>query len=191
MACGISSRRPTSLKIALIVEGLSDKILFNEQRQWFSSKGVEIDIIVAGNKHTMITKALKFYKASIISGATNIIFLPYQNGDQCALVTRGRMHADNLPGATTLVIKRELEAWILADSNCINCKLDPNYHTSGITDNLSNPKQILISMFQKKLGYTPTTVESVKMFADRFSIEQAAHANKSAKRLVDLIISLN
>jgi len=178
------------LKIALIVEGLSDKIILDEQRQWFLSLGMEIDIIVAGDKITMIRKALKFYKASIISGATRVIFLPDQNGDQCALVTRKRINADNLPNATTSVMQRELEAWILADHNCINCTIDPNYHTSGITDNVINPKQNLFSMIKRKLGYEPTTVESAKIFANQFSIVQAANANNSAKRFINLVNSL-
>lgn len=178
------------MKIALIVEGLSDNILLDEQRQWFLSLGMEIDIITAGDKHNMIRKALKFYNASIASGATHVIFLPDQNGDQCALVTRKKVNADDLPGATTLVIKRELEAWILADRHCINCTLDPNYHTSGTTDNVLNPKQTLFSLIHKKLGYTPSTVEAAKMFADQFSIVKAAVANHSAQRLINLVSSL-
>lgn len=178
------------MKIALIVEGLSDNILLNEQRQWFSSLGIETDIITAGGKSNMIRKALKFYKTSIASGASHVIFLPDQNGDQCALVTRNKVNADHLPGSTTLVVKRELEAWILADRRCINCTLDPNYHTSGTTDNVSSPKQTLFSLIDKKLGYIPTAVEAAKIFADQFSIVRAAVANRSAQRLINIVSSL-
>jgi len=190
MACRLSKRGEGFLKIALIVEGFSDNILLSEQRRWFSSLGMEIDIITAGDKRSMIRKAIKFYNASIASGASHVIFLPDQNGDQCALVTRKKVNADDLPRATTLVIKRELEAWILADRRCLNCKLDPNYHTSGTTDNVPNPKQILFSLIHKKLGYTPTAVEAAKIFADQFSIVRAAVANNSAKRLVNIVNSL-
>lgn len=132
---------------------------------------------------------MKFYRSSIISGADQIIFLPDQNGDACALVTRNKINIDSLPKATTIAIKRELEAWILADSHCIRCALVSNYHTSGITDNIIDAKETLYSIVNRNLGFRPTSVEAANIFANHFSIEKAASVNTSAKRLVDLVNS--
>ena len=178
------------MRITFIVEGPSDDILLNGQRTWFSSLGLDIDIITAGDKHNMARKAMKFYSASIISGADYVVFLPDQDGDACASVTRDKIGVDHLPQATTLVIKRELEAWVLADSHCINCAVGSNYHTAGITDNIIDPKEKLFSIIHKNFGYIPTSVEAAKIFSNHFSFEKAALANNSASRLVRLANSL-
>ena len=170
------------MKIVLIVEGLSDTIIFNMQRQWFESHGVDFQVISADGKSEMIKKAHKFYRTSILSGAQYVVFLPDQNGDTCALVTRQRVNVDSLPNATTIALKRELEAWILADRDCMNSAIDPNYHTSGQTDSIQYPKDILFSIIERKKGYRPTTAEAAKMVAPLFSIDRASVANTSTKR---------
>ena len=178
------------MRVTFIVEGPSDNIILNGQLPWFASLGLDIDIITAGNKCNMARKATKFYNASIISGADHVVFLPDQDRDACALVTRNKIGVDQLPRATTIVVKRELEAWILADFHCINCTVAPNYHTVGITDDIIDPKEKLSSIIHKKLGYIPTSVEAANIFSNHFCLEKAASANNSASRLLRLTNSL-
>ena len=190
MAFRLSQRRKGFLRITFVVEGPSDSILLNEQRPWFLSLGIGIEIITTNGKDNMVRKAIKYYNTSIISGADKVVFLPDQHGDTCALVTRGILGVDSLPHATTLVIKRELEAWILADSNCVNCALNCNYHAPGTTDNIIDPKAKLFSVVYRNRGYIPSSVEAAKLFCRHFSIEKAAVQNNSAKRLITLVSSL-
>lgn len=181
------------MKISFIVEGDSDKIILNGQRNWVSSLGLEFDIYPTYGKPNMIKSALKHYRIARLYDFSNIIFLPDQNSDQCALVTRQKIGMDSKERAVTIVLKRELEAWILADGQCIRDSLGINYRPSGQTDAEMDPKQRLLSILKSKLGYLPTEIEVAMLVAPCFSITRAAIANTSAKRFKDFIerISVN
>lgn len=175
------------MRISLIVEGDSDKIILDRQRNWFNSLGLEFDIVTTYGKKSMIKSAMKHYNIALLKGAINVIFLPDQNGDQCALVTRQNIGMDSQSRAVTIVMKRELEAWILADGQSIRDSISINYRPSGYTDAEIDPKQKLLSILQRKLGYLPTEIEIAMLIAPYFSITRAARANTSAKRFKDFI----
>lgn len=175
------------MKVFLIVEGDSDKILLDGQRNWFDSLGLELNIVPTYGKQNMVKTAMKHHKIAILCGASNIIFLPDQNGDVCALVTRQRIGMDSQDRAVTIVMKRELEAWILADGQCVRDTLNVSYSPAGQTDRELNPKQKLHSILKRTLGYFPTEIEATTMIASRFSISRAAMNNTSAKRFKELI----
>lgn len=178
------------MKIFLIVEGDSDKILFDSQRRWFDYLGLELDIVPTYGKQNMIKTAKKHYKISIIRSANSIVFLPDQNGDVCALVTRQRIGINSLDKAVTIVIKREIEAWVLADGQCIRDSIHVQYSPAGQTDMEVDPKQKLHSILKSKFGYLPTNIEAAKMLASNFSINRAAMNNTSAKRFKEFIESV-
>jgi hypothetical protein len=175
------------MRISFVVEGDSDKIILDGQRNWFNSLGLEYDTFPTYGKKNMIKSAMKHYRISFLQGYNNIIFLPDQNGDQCALVTRQKLGMDLKDRAVTIVMKRELEAWILADGQCIRDSIGIDCRPCGQTDTEMNPKQKLLSTLQGKFGYFPTEVEVARLVAPHFSIIRAAIANTSAKRFKDFI----
>jgi len=175
------------VRISFIVEGDSDKIILDGQRNWFSSLGLEYDIVPTGGKKNMIKSAMKHYRIALLHGCSNIIFLPDQNGDQCALVTRKMIGMDSVNRAVTIVMKRELEAWILADGQCIQDSVGINYRPSGQTGAEMDPKQRLLAILKSKLGYLHTEIEVATLVAPCFSITRAAIANNSAKRFKEFI----
>lgn len=179
------------MRISFIVEGDSDKIILDGQRNWFSSLGLEYDIVPTGGKKNMIRSAMRHYRIAHLTGSSNIIFLPDQNGDICALVTRQRISMNSKDRAVTIVLKRELEAWILADGQCIRDSVGINYRPSGQTDAEMDPKQRLLSILKSKLGYLPTEIEVATLVAPCFSITRAAIANTSAKRFKEFIESIS
>ena len=175
------------MKVVLIVEGNSDIILLKSQSQWFESKGLHIQLISTGGKSRMVKYARKYCRLALIPDVHSIIFLPDQNGDTCPLQTCQKLNIDSLNKAVTIVLIHELEAWILADRVCVNRIVDDNYHISGQTDDILDPKQKLFSMFHRKFGYTPSETESASLAAPCFSIERAARANTSANRFKQFI----
>ena len=175
------------MRISFIVEGDSDKIILDGQRNWFSSLGLEYDTFPTYGKPNMIKSAMKRYNIALLQDFGSIIFLPDQNSDACALVTRQMIGMDSKDRAVTIVMKRELEAWILADGQCIRDSIGINYRPAGQTDAEIDPKQKLLSILRRKLGYFPTEIEVATLTAPNFSITRAAMANTSAKRFKEFI----
>ena len=175
------------MKVVLVVEGNSDVILFKEQSQWFESMGLDTQIISTDGKSNMKIKARKYCCFSRSPDVQHLLFFPDQDMDICALQTCQKLNVDALDKVTIIVLKRQLEAWILADSECINSTIDTSYHLSGQTDNILDPKRELFSLFHRKLGYTPSEVEITSWVAPYFSIERAARSNTSANRFKQLI----
>lgn len=179
------------MRVSFIVEGDSDKIILEGQRGWFNSLGLEFDIFPTNGKDRMIKSAMKHYRIALLQDFNNIVFLPDQNSDPCALVTRQKIGIDSKDRAITIVLKRELEAWILADGQCIRDAIAVNYRPSGQTDAETYPKQKLCSIIKKKLGYFPTEIEVATLASPHFSITRAAMANTSAKRFKNFIESIS
>jgi len=176
------------LKIFLIVEGPSDELVFRGQCEWFDSLGIDLHVRMTNGKKDMIKSALKHYRIAVISNADYIIFLPDLHGDSCALVTRQQIDMDSKDKVYTIVVKPEIEAWILADGQCIQNCISMNYSPHGQTDVVAYPKQKLKCELKRKLGYLPeSTMEVARIVAPHFSIQRAARNNTSAKRFKELI----
>lgn len=178
------------MKIFLIVEGPSDKIIFKGQNNWFDSLGIESEISPTYGKGKMVKAAEKYYKIARYQNANYIIFLPDQNSDACALVTRQKIGMNSYNKAVTIVMKLQMEAWILADSQCLRDSIRIHYSPAGITDVMVNPKLKLFSIMKNKLGYRPGEVEAAYIAAPHFSIERAAKHNNSARRFKEFIESI-
>jgi len=178
------------LKLFLIVEGQSDEIILKAQNNWFESLGLGKPAIrIADGKGKMIRDAQKHYQTSIHNGADIIIFLLDQDTDICAMATRMALNIDSRNKACVIVIKRELEAWLLADGECIRNTFRSSYHASGQTDSLANPKDRLKSITQQQLGDRLTETEYAYRIAPHFSIVRAAGNNTSAKRFKEFVES--
>lgn len=187
MARGLPYRGKDTVKISLIVEGPSDEIVLGEQKNWFDLLGLEVDIHPTGGKSSMINKARKYCKIAMYTGSEKTIFLPDQDKDICAMVTRQRIGIDSLDGAVTIVMKRKLEAWILADGKCMQDSIGAHYSPVGQTDTEVDCKNKLLHMIKSKRGYLPTTVQAAKIIAKYFSIDRAARNNTSVKRFKEFI----
>ncbi len=179
------------MKIFLIVEGDCDEILLESQLDWFNSLGLYVKIVPTDGKLNMIKKARAHYTAAINCGANKVIFLPDKHGDECALVTRRRIGMNGLDRATTIVIKCEMEAWILADGQCVRACIGMQYRPAGQTDTEVDPKQKLQTQLKRKYGYLPSGLEAAKLVASHFSIHRAARNNTSAKRFKEFIENID
>lgn len=180
------------MKIFIIVEGDSDKTILESQLNWFDTLGLKANIIPTGGKQNMIKKARAHYNAAVSLGADRVIYLPDKHGDACALVTREKIGFDGIRKATTIVVKCELEAWILADGQCVRNCICMQYNPSGQTDAEVDPKQKLQCQLKRKLGYLPSSsIEVAKIVAPHFSIHRAARNNTSAKRFKEFIESIS
>lgn len=176
------------MKLFLIVEGPSDEIIFRYQCDWLKSLGIEkVAIRPADGKDKMIRDAQKHYRTSISQGADIVIFLLDQDNDVCAMATRTKLKVESLDKACVIVVKRELEAWLLADGQCIRNTFRCNYHASGQTDSFMSPKDKLQAITRQQLGYPLTETEYAYRIAPHFSIFRAASNNTSAKRFKEFV----
>ena len=174
-------------KVAIITEGLSDISILNSLNSWFSEKELEVMFINAESKSKMIKNARKHYQTSIYSGCEYVIFLVDQNGEPCVTAVKDKIQLDNIRRVNKLVLKREMEAWMLADGQAIRTATSVHYFPSGMTDRMDDPKQTLKNIFKRGLGYAPTTLEMADSISPYFSIDRSAGNNTSALRFKNII----
>ena len=178
------------MRISIIVEGPSDEIVLSGQKGWLESLGLEVRIHPTGGRASMIKKARQYCKMASNMGCGGVIFLPDQDTDECAMRTRQRLDVDSVEGAVTVVMKRKLEAWILADGECMNECIGTSYSPAGQTDAEADCKTKLRNMIKRRKGYEPTSIEAAKIIAPHFSLLRAARNNTSARRFKDLVESI-
>ncbi|MGF7184100.1 hypothetical protein GGQ84_000180 [Desulfitispora alkaliphila] len=180
------------MKIALVVEGQSDRIFFSSLIDYFKNYGVSIDIIDTGGRPSMFKNAEKHYKACKYGlGADFVIFMPDIDNDVSVDITAEKVKVCSGDNYKVSVIVRELEAWILADGNCINQVLDSDYQPSGITDNIVNPKEKLTHMIYDKLNLKLTAFEIAQKFSPHFSVFRAEQNNNSLNYFLQIIKGLS
>lgn len=180
--------------VALIVEGDSDEIIFNALRNWFETYNINLVVVPTYGINKMIKKSRKHYKAcKYFHNAKYVIFMPDLNSYNCPIFLMNEIELDNYNDAILNVMVKELEAWILADEGCINnsIPIGSNYHTSGFTDDINNPKVKLFNIVKKKLKFWPTEIEAANLFASNFSIERAENHNNSVIRFHNIIKNIN
>lgn len=182
--------RQNTVRVSIIVEGPSDEIVLSGQRSWLESLGLEVSIHPTGGRPSMIKKARQYCKMANNTGCERLVFLPDQDTDECAMRTRQRLDVDSVNGAVTIVMKRKLEAWILADGECMHECIGTSYRPAGQTDTEADCKTKLKNMIKRKKGYEPTSIEAARMVAPHFSVPRAAKNNTSAKRFKDFVESI-
>ncbi len=179
------------MRMHIIVEGDSDRQLLISQKPWFDSLGIEIDIYPSHGKTRMRSNAQKHFEIALVNNAQKVMFLPDQDADVCALVTRQKIGLEYEERVQTVVVKREIEAWLLADGRCIEEAIGLAYQPAGITDLIPDPKQKLFSLIKRKIGHIPTETEAIALLKSHFSIERAAGNNNSARRFRQLVMNLS
>ncbi len=180
------------MKIGLIVEGNSDKILFSSLEKWFKERKIDIEIIESGGKSRMKKNFHKHLKTcKYLLQTEYVIFLPDQDGDSTIEDTISSFPVARDFNYSISVLAKELEAWILSDSTCLNLSFGINRAPAGYTDNIVNPKEVLISLVMKTLKHEITNIEIINILKTTFSLNKAKQNNNSARNFVDLIESLS
>lgn len=180
------------MKVALIVEGRSDELLFKDIYDWFSSKSIEVIVRSAEGKPNIFKKADKHFHSCIYGeGVDHVIFIvDLDYSTEADLISKFKINGDPSKYSIHISIK-ELEAWFLADGDCLSEILGTPYQPSGFTDTIDNPKEVLQLMFRKKFGFIMTEVELVKKIVQHFSLDRAAKNNCSAENFVTKLIQLS
>lgn len=179
------------MKVGIVVEGLSDKDIIKGLSGWFENIGLTVDIITAHDKTRMVKSSRKHFHACIWQGSRIVFFLVDQNADACVLETRNRFDVDSESAVVVSVVKSKLEAWILADGQCIRKCFGTTYTPAGMTDSIRNPKELLFTMFTRKYNYRPTERVVTKMVAPHFSLERASLNNTSARYFRDKALAVS
>ncbi len=180
------------MNIAFIVEGDSDEIIFNTLKNYLKNKNIQLEIVPTYGKSNMLKKARKHYKAcKCLHNAEYVIFFPDLDNDICPEIIKNNICVSENNDVKVNVIVKELEAWILADQDCISSTLNISYHSSGFTDEIIKPKVKLCNIVRKNLGYNPSEIECAKLFSQKFSIERSKELNNSANRLWNFIENLS
>lgn len=183
------------VKVGFIVEGTSDFIILKSERfhdflkHYLSIESSEEFIIIAGNKSNL-KKHFKSYLSKLNKRVQYIFILVDQDDKEvqrrnnkykpldCPIkvVEEIKRHGDNghyvKDNLIFVVMKREMEAWFLADSN-LNFKFD------GQPDEILNPSKLI----EIQLG-TSSHVKIANKIMDGFSLPRAAENSPSAKRFL-------
>lgn len=187
----IPARGKHKVILHFIVEGEFDRQILQGQTEWFSALGIELSVFPTDGKKNMENKAQKFYEIGLWRDAYKIIFMPDQDYDRCALATKAKLGLDHAEKAIVMVVKREIEAWILADGQCITEAIGLSYQPAGITDNDIEPKDKLYSLIRRGIGHPPTSLEASVLLKSHFSIDRAARNNQSARRFREIIVGIS
>ena len=138
------------MNMAIVVEGISDKDIVKGLSEWFEKIGLTVEIITAGDKHRIEKNSRKHFDAQIGQGSKIVFFLVDQDVDACVLETRSRFDVNGKRRALVSVVTHKMEAWVLADGQCIRQCFGTPYAPSGMTDHIRNPKERLFTMFTRK-----------------------------------------
>lgn len=182
-----------NIKIVIIVEGKSDKLIFDYQEKYFSKYGLDVSVKNGNSRTEVINKAKSHYTVAKINKNDYIIFAIDKDKDGCFSNIR-RVIEEEINSIANSHCQyeinffvMELEAWYLADYRCLNSILDNVDRPSGITDDIKYPKQKLFSLWNNSKGYKPTTVECASAFGPNLDLEEASKYNNSCKRFLRII----
>jgi len=178
-------------RLALVVEGSTDKSFFQPLRSWFEGLGFSMWVTTAHNRERLVRDAPKHLAAHRQAGREIIGFVLDQHDDECPPMTAARLsqvsgHADVL----IVVVGRCLESWLLADEAAILAATGRNYQCQGMTDTLPDPVRAIRDVFYRSRGQYLSKTEIVRAVARRFDVERASHNNSSLKRFRDKLLRL-
>lgn len=172
-------------RIGLVVEGDSERRLFEDLRPWFRSRGLDIKVVQAGGRPRLIQEARQHLEVLRLRNCQRVFFLLDQDDDPCppAVVNLlGVLRQD--PDVIICVIARELEAWLLADTAAVH-KATGQTVPASQTDDLDQPVYRLKQLFHRGPGHKyPTKTEMVRRLSRHFDLDRAASGNRSARRFV-------
>lgn len=174
-----------TVRIGLVVEGDSERWLFEELRPWFRGRGFDIKVVQAGGRPRLIQEARQHLEVLRLRNCERVFFLLDQDDEPCppAVVTFfGALQQDS--DVVICVIARELEAWLLADTSAVH-KATGQTVPAMQTDDLDQPVHRLKQLFYRGRSHKyPTKTEMVRRLSRHFDLDRAASGNRSARRFV-------
>jgi hypothetical protein len=173
------------LRIGIVVEGDTERRLFEAFRSWFQGRGLEVKIVQANGRPRLIQQACSHLEVMRLKQCQHILFLLDQDNDPCppavAALLKG-IHQE--PDAIICVVARELEAWFLADTGAIYQATGQQF-TNVPTDELDRPAERLKELFyHSKYHKSMTKMEMMRAISAHFDFERAAQGNRSANRFL-------
>jgi len=178
------------MKIGFVVEGKSDQIFLESNKEWFEKKGLDFLIIPCFGKPGVINHAIKHLKSLRLKGCDKIIFLIDRDKDKCVPLTTQRLeHVRKEKDVIICVVSRDLECWLLSDSKAIKKIIGKRYkyEPPDFTDDIKNAKEIIKNLLKKKFKISFSEIEIAEKVSKHFSFERAKEKNKSLKRFVNKI----
>jgi hypothetical protein len=172
------------VRIGIVVEGDTERRLFEDHRPWFQSQGLEVKVVQANGRPRLIQEARSHLEAMRLKRCRYVFFLLDQHDDSCppvvaALLQEVRRESD----AVVCVIARALEAWFLADTSAVHQATGQRF--AGVpTDELDRPAERLKGLFRQNRHQFLTKIEMVRAISPYFDFERAAQGNRSAHRFL-------
>lgn len=174
-------------KVALVVEGPSDKAFFQSQRGWFEALGLQVAVTTGHNKNRLMRDAAKHVAVNRARGRELIALAVDLDQDDCPPSTAAAFPP--LPGSGILrvVVCRNLEAWFLADHVAIRAASKAPYSAAGMTDDILDPVSKIRDVFYVGRKQYLSKTEIARLIAPVFSFSRARLKNRSINRFVSRV----
>lgn len=175
------------MRLGLVVEGINDRYFFEGQKNWFQQHNHEIVTIVpTGGKAKLIKDAPKHMRVLRIKGCEKIIYFIDQNAAPCPPSVASRFDQIRLEQDVLIcVMARELEGWLLADSEGITRITGKDYRNH--TDDVTNAKDITKDLLRKRPADVIPDIEIIAKMRPVFSFERAQLRNATIRRFLSKI----
>ena len=171
-------------RVQFVVEGPSDKLLFDAIAPQLRRRGISPTIVPALDRARLIRDAPRHLRTAQRSLRT-VSFVLDQDEDRCPPQTAERLdEVRSQAGVTVCVAAREIEAWILADPFVEQYLGRRNPRVGILTDAIRDPKKELANLFFQKYHYMPTSTEAIKAVAAHFDLARAQTRNASLARFL-------
>jgi len=178
-------------RLALVVEGPTDKSFFQPLRSWFEGLGFSLSVTTAHNRERLIRDAPKHLAAHREAGQDIIGFVLDQHNDDCPPMTARRLLAvRGSPDVLIVVVGRCLESWLLADEAAISEATGRNYQCQGMTDVVADPVRVIRDVFYRSRGQYLSKTEIVRAVSRRFDLERGLLNNATLRRFRDRLVVL-
>ena len=172
------------VRIGIVVEGDTERRLFEEHRPWFLAQGLEVKVAQAGGRPRLIQEARSHLEVMRLKKCRYTFFLLDQDDDPCPPAVAALLQdVRGEPDAIICVMCRELEAWFLADTPAI-LKATGQRFTGLPTDGLERPAERLKELFHHSKRKFLTKMEMIRAISPHFDFERAAQGNCSASRFL-------
>lgn len=172
-------------RIGIVVEGDTERRLFEANRPWFLARGLEIKVVQAGGRPRLIQEARGHLEVLRLKQCEYTFFLLDQDDALCPPVVAALLHGVRRePDVRVCVLARELEAWFLADVSAV-IKATGQQFAGVPTDAIGQPAERLKELFRRGRQHKfLTKMEMMRAISPHFDLARAAQGNRSAGRFL-------
>lgn len=172
-------------RIGIVVEGDTERRLFENHRAWFQERGLEIKVAQANGRPRLIQEARSHLEVMRLKQCQYTFFLLDQDDDDCPPAVAAQLQeVSKEPDTIICVTARELEAWFLADTVAV-LKATGQRFTGIPTDELTRPAERLKELFHHSKRKSLTKMEMMRAISPHFALDRAARGNRSAGRFLN------